>query len=147
MDIYGKAKEIQGEVVEARRYLHENPEIGFDLSETVSYIKARLEDYDIEPVHVPGGGITALIGKPGGKTIMLRADMDALPMGEENDLDFKSKNENAHMCGHHLHSSMLLGPAKILKEKEDQLEGYVKLLFQPAEELLIGGATMVEGGF
>ena len=90
-------------------------------------------------------GVTAVIGK-GGPCILLRADMDALPIKEENDLDFRSENGYGHMCGHDSHAAMLLGAARILKEMEDELEGTVKLMFQPGEETGAGARILVENG-
>lgn len=88
-------------------------------------------------------GVTAVIGK-GEPCILLRADIDALPLREENDLDFRSESGYSHMCGHDSHAAMLLGAAQILKEMEDELEGTVKLMFQPGEET--GAGALYPGG-
>ena len=90
-------------------------------------------------------GVTAVIGK-GEPCILLRADIDALPLREENNLDFRSESGYSHMCGHDSHAAMLLGAAQILKEMEDELEGTVKLMFQPGEETGAGARILVENG-
>lgn len=146
MTYLDQAKEIKEELIEIRRHLHRNPEIGFDLPNTAAYVKEKLESYGIEPQDIGENGVTAVIGNPDGKTILLRADMDALPIKEKTGLDFASENDFMHACGHDIHTTMILGAAKLLKEQEDQLQGQVKFIFQPAEELLIGGKAMVDAG-
>ena len=93
-----------------------------------------------------GGGVVACVGKPGGKTVLLRGDVDALPMKEESGLPFASQRENAHTCGHDIHGAMLLTAAKMLKENEVALDGMVKLMFQPGEEPLTGARSMIADG-
>ncbi len=161
-----RAQELQEQMVKDRRTLHQIPEIGMDLPRTSAYIKERLQQMQI-PWKDCGGkvpkqmtedfveagfprmeratGVTALIGS-GSPCILLRADMDALPIREENDLDFKSCNGAGHMCGHDSHVAMLLGAAQILKEMEADLPGTVKLMFQPGEETGAGARMMVEHG-
>lgn len=134
------------EMVTNRRQLHRHPELGFDLPQTVAFVKKKLTAYGLEPQDIGHSGVTALIGKPGGKTVLLRADMDGLPIKEESGLDFTSTNDKSHTCGHDMHTAMLLATAKLLKANEDKLHGQVKFIFQPAEELLIGGKAMVEAG-
>lgn len=146
MNYIERAQAIKDELIEIRRHLHRNPEIGFDLPNTAAFVKEKLTAYGLEPQDIGKNGVTALIGKPGGKTILLRADMDALPIKEQTGLDFASENDYMHACGHDIHTTMLLGAAKILKENEAELEGQVKFIFQPAEELLIGGKAMVDAG-
>lgn len=105
----------------------------------------KLQSYGLEPKKVGKAGITALIGK-GEPCILLRADMDSLPMQETSGLDFAATNGHCHSCGHDTHTSMLLLAAKMLKENEVNLKGTVKLMFQPAEEILQGSLDMIENG-
>lgn len=145
MNYYDRALELENELLENRRYLHANAESGMVLPKTRAYIETKLREYGIEPQRC-GEGITGLIGN-GGKTLLLRADMDALEMPEESGLPFASKNPStAHCCGHDLHAAMLLTAAKMLKERETELKGTVKLMFQPGEESLTGAADMLEHG-
>ncbi len=144
MNIFEKAKAIQSETIANRRYIHENPEIGLDVPNTKAFVMDKLREYGIEPKEC-GHGVTATIGN-GGKVILLRADMDALPMKEESGLPFASKNDYAHTCGHDFHTAMLLSAAKLLKEQEDELQGTVKLMFQPAEETFQGSEDMIAAG-
>lgn len=147
MNYLERANEIFDDLVEIRRHIHKHPELGYELPETVKYVKEKLEEYGIEGQDFSKGGVTALIGKESGKTVLLRADMDALPIVEKSGLDFASSIEGrCHACGHDIHPTILLGAARLLKENEDKLKGQVKLIFQPAEELLTGGGVMVEDG-
>lgn len=149
MDILKLAQNVEEDVIKWRRYFHENPEVGFDLPKTVKYITERLDEmgipYETE-VGAPSSVVAFIQGGEEGPTLALRGDTDALPMGEETDFDFKSKNENMHACGHDAHAAILLGAAKVLQENKDQLKGNVKLIFQPAEELGTGAKKMVEAG-
>lgn len=130
-------KELQEELVSIRRELHQIPETGGDLPETKAYIMAKLTEMGIPFVeNSTDSGLVATIegGKPG-KILALRADMDALPITEENDVPYRSRHEGRmHACGHDAHVAMLLGAAKILNEKKEALHGSVKLLFQTDEE-------------
>jgi hippurate hydrolase len=99
-----------------------------------------------EPKRIGDCGIVATVGKEGGKCFLIRADMDALPGKEETNVEYKSTNGCMHACGHDCHTTNLLSAAKLLKDHEDELEGMVKLMFQPAEETMDGGKMMVEGG-
>ena len=137
---------LQEELVEIRRHLHQNPEIGLELPKTVAFVKEKLTEYGYDPQSCGESGITVVAGKKPGKTFLLRGDMDALPIKELTDLSFKSENGYMHACGHDMHTTMLLGAAKILKEFEDELEGQVKLLFQPGEEILSGSKVCIENG-
>lgn len=130
-----------------RRYLHANPEIGHDLDNTVAYVKKRLTEMGYQPQDIGDHGVVAVAGagKPG-KCILLRADMDALPLVEQTDEPFRSENGYMHACGHDLHMSMLLGAAQLLKDREDSLTGQVKLFFQPAEETLTGAQNAIDAG-
>lgn len=129
-----RAKELQPQLVENRRWLHSHAEVGFELHQTCAFVEEGLRELGYEPRRMSGAGVVATLGKPGGKTILLRADMDALPMKEESGLAFAAKGDAAHTCGHDLHTAMLLGAAKLLKEHESELNGCVKLMFQSDEE-------------
>lgn len=144
MNEYEHALELKEETIANRRFLHENAETGLHLPETKAFVMKKLKEYGIEPVEC-GEGVTATIGN-GGKVILLRADMDALPMKEESGESFSSKTGAAHACGHDFHAAMLLSAAKILKEEEAELKGTVKLMFQPAEETFQGSKNMLEHG-
>ncbi|MGD9569893.1 MAG: M20 family metallopeptidase [Sedimentibacter sp.] len=142
-----EAKEIQDVIVNDRRYIHQNAELGHNLPITSAYVMARLKEMGYEPELICNSAVVALaVGKKPGKTFLLRADMDALPIVEENDLEYKSKTQNMHACGHDTHAAMLLGAAQLLMNHIDELEGTVKLMFQPAEEELSGAKAMIEAG-
>ena len=148
MDILNEAKKNFDYMVRIRRHMHEYPENSGVEYETVKYIASELDALGIEYVVVPEGGIIGQIhgGKPG-KTVLLRADMDALPMPEESGEPFACPTgKEAHACGHDFHAAMLLTAAKMLKENESELEGTVKFMFQPAEETFEGGKNMIENG-
>lgn len=140
-----EAKELLNELIEWRRYLHQNPEVGFDLPNTSTFVKDKLTEFGYEVEHLLEHGLIAEVGQ-GDKTILLRADMDGLPIKEESGLDFASNNDYSHTCGHDIHTTIMLGVAKLMKEHEDKLEGVVRFEFQPAEELLIGSEAMIEAG-
>lgn len=141
-----EAQALEAEMTAWRRELHQHPELGFDLTFTREFVKSHLEMMGCEPVPC-GEGFTVLFGKPGGKTILLRGDMDALPVEEEADVPYKSLCPGKmHACGHDMHTAMLLGAAKILKDNENLLEGQVKLMFQPAEEIMSGSRNMIDHG-
>ena len=145
MNEYERALELKEETIANRRFLHENAETGLHLPETKVFVMKKLKEYGIESVEC-GEGVTATIGK-GGKVILLRADMDALPMPEESGEEFACPTgKEAHTCGHDFHAAMLLTAAKMLKEKEDTLEGTIKFMFQPAEETFEGSKNMIENG-
>ena len=131
MDFYVRALELKDEAIRHRRYLHKNAEVGLELPKTAAYVKDILQQYRITPSYC-GMGITASVGK-GRPVILLRADMDALPMKEESGEDFASITNASHTCGHDLHCAMLLCAAKMLKESEEKLKGTVSyaLLEQP----------------
>ena len=141
-----RAEELAPELISVRREIHQNPEIGFELPRTLHFVWEKLEAMGLNPEAVGQAGIAVNIGKQGGKTILLRADMDALPMKEETKLPFASENGYMHACGHDIHTTALLGAAQILKEREAELKGQVKLIFQPAEERMTGAQDMVEAG-
>jgi amidohydrolase len=135
------------DVIAFRRHIHQNPELSFQEFNTAKYIAKQLRSFGIEPQEgIAGTGLVALIeGKnPTKKVVALRADMDALPITEANDVAYKSKNIGVmHACGHDVHSASLLGVAKILKQLSSEFEGTVKLIFQPGEEKLPGGASLM----
>ena len=138
-------------VLEIRRHLHQHPELSFKEFETSKYIQKQLIEAGISFTtgHVETGIIALIKGKnPGKKTILLRADMDALPIEEKNNVAYKSSNAGVmHACGHDVHSAIGLGAAFILNELKDEFEGTVKIMFQPGEEVLPGGASlMIEAG-
>ena len=142
-----RAQELEASMKSDRHYLHQNAEVGFDLPITTKYVMDRLQEIGLEPKEICKSGVTALIeGKKPGKTYLLRADMDALSMNEENVLGFASKTNAAHNCGHDMHTAILLGAAQILKENVDELEGNVRLMFQPNEEAFLGSKAMIEAG-
>lgn len=138
-------------ILEMRRYFHMHPELSFEEFETTKKISEELDKMGIQyeiPTEEPKTGVIGLIkgGKPG-KTVALRADIDALNVTEENDVDYKSQNVGKmHACGHDTHMAMLLGAAKMLKEVQDDLCGKVYLIFQPAEEVGLGAKYMIRQG-
>lgn len=144
MNYYERALALKEQTVAHRRYLHQNAETGLDLPKAKQYVAQTLKSYGLEPEEC-GHGITATVGK-GEKCILLRADMDALPMAEESGEPFASTNGSAHTCGHDFHAAMLLTAAKLLKEDEAGLKGAVKFMFQPAEETFEGAKDMIENG-
>lgn len=143
--IFIEASAMEEEIRAHRRWLHQHPETGFDLTETKPYVKRALEEMGYSVQECGKAGLVTTVGS-GGKTILLRADMDALPIREETDVDFPSRNGRMHACGHDMHTAMLLGAAKLLKDHEAELKGTVKLMFQPAEEIFEGSRDMIEHG-
>ena len=142
-----EAEKDKNILTESRRWLHAHAETGFDLQETKEYVRQKLIEIGCEPVDCGKAGLVAVIGgKKTGKTFLLRADMDALPIPEESDVGFPSSNGNMHACGHDMHTTMLLGAAKLLKAHEDEIAGTVKLMFQPAEEVFMGCQDMIQAG-
>lgn len=138
--------QLQAHMVEWRRYLHKNPEISFQESNTSAFIADKLESWGIEVRRQVGGhGVVGTIrGAKPGPAVMLRADMDALPIQDEKDCEYRSNVDGAmHACGHDGHTSILLGTAYYFSLNRDELEGEIRFLFQPAEELLPGGAVNV----
>lgn len=134
------------EVIGNRHHLHQNPELSYHEVETQSYVLAQLTSMGIQAERIANTGLIAKIeGKnPSKRVVALRADMDALPIFEANEVPYKSKREGVmHACGHDVHTSSLLGTAKILQEIRGEFEGTIKLLFQPAEEKAPGGARMM----
>lgn len=150
MDLLEKIKELAAEVypkvVQWRRHIHANPELSFHETETAKFVASTLESFGLKPQrNIGGNGVIAIIeGKNPDKTIALRADMDALPIQEANQVDYVSKNTGVmHACGHDGHTASLLGTAFILKNIQEHLNGNIKLIFQPAEEVVPGGASIL----
>ena len=147
-DLLQEAKQLQPELLQCRRTIHRHPETGFDLQETKALVKRQLTEMGYTPQECGKCGLVALAGgKKKGRTILIRADMDALPIEEEAEVAYRSETPGRmHGCGHDMHTAMLLGAAKLLKAHEDELEGTVKLMFQPAEELFQGADDMIGAG-
>ncbi len=144
--IQNLAAKIHDEVRGYRQHLHANPELSYKEFETSAFIKEKLNLWGIEFVEMANTGIVGLIkgAISSDKVIALRADMDALPIKELNDIEYKSKNVGVmHACGHDVHTSSLLGTAYILNELKNEISGTIKLVFQPAEEVLPGGASIM----
>jgi len=140
------AANIFNDVVGYRQHIHANPELSFKEFETSLFIKDKLKKWGIEYTDCANTGVVGLIkgNLPSDKVIALRADMDALPIHEANDKPYRSKNHGVmHACGHDVHTSSLLGTAHILNQMKDEFGGTIKLIFQPAEELLPGGASIM----
>lgn len=140
------ANQIHADTVSNRRHLHAHPELSFHEYETSAFVAKKLDELGIEYKKMANTGLVALIkgSKPSNAVVALRADMDALPIVEANDVPYKSTNPGVmHACGHDVHTSSLLGTAKILSELKDEFGGTVKLIFQPAEEKLPGGANLM----
>ncbi len=142
-----KALQDKPTIISDRRYLHTHPGVGFELQDTQEYVSQQLRNIGIEPIPCGKAGLIGLVGgiNPG-KVFLLRADMDALPITEEADVEFAAENGKMHACGHDTHTAMLLEAARLLKSREDKLQGTVKLMFEPAEEILEGSADMVKAG-
>ena len=145
--IMSQAKLIYDDLITIRRTIHSNPEVGSKLPKTKAYVIDKLKEFGYEPQEICESGVVATIsGKNPGKTFLLRADMDALPVVEATECDFKSINGSMHACGHDMHTAMLLGAAKLLRENQDDIEGTVKLVFQPDEEGFTGAKKMLAAG-
>lgn len=146
-NILQEAAAYQEQLVQTRRYLHSHPETGFDLKNTTEYVRKELIAMGYEPVMCGKSGIIALAGKKkSGKVFLIRGDMDALPIKEESDVPFSSDNGKMHACGHDMHTTMMLGAARLLKSHEYEIEGTVKPMFQPAEEIFEGSDDMINAG-
>lgn len=148
-----KAKDFKQEIIEVRRHLHQHPELSFQEIETVKFVEQKLIEYGVTKIsRLVNTGLVALIEgkKPNSKIVALRADLDALPISETNVVNYRSINKGImHACGHDVHTSSLLGVAKILQQLTNEFEGTIKLIFQPGEEKLPGGASLMikEGVF
>jgi len=147
--MWEECKDLQGYILGMRRDLHEIPELGFQLPETRAYVMAKLDEYGIpyKKSEKDSSLIATITGGKPGKTVALRADMDALPITEATGVSYCSRHEGRmHACGHDTHTAMLLGAAKVLSEHRAELRGTVRLLFQTAEELAKGAPIVVENG-
>lgn len=145
MSMLKDAQEMEQVILQDRRYLHRHAETAFDLPQTYAYVEKTLTDMGVQPRKCGRCGIVATIGQ-GTPTVLLRADMDALPIREDSGESFAAQNGCMHACGHDMHTAMLLGAARLLKAREKELHGTVKLMFQPAEEVLLGSADMMADG-
>lgn len=132
--LLSEIESIRDELIADRRWLHQHPETGYDLPETVAYVRGRLEQMGYEVEEPVESGLVCCTGDTSGPCFLLRADMDALPLEERTGLPFAATNGNMHACGHDFHTAMLLGAAQILKRHEAELPGCVKIVFQPDEE-------------
>lgn len=144
-----RIQEIKDELIQIRRKIHTNPELGFEEYKTSALIADYLISLGIEvQTNVAKTGVVGIIrGKSDGKTLLIRADIDALPMNEENTFEYASKNKGRmHACGHDVHTAVLLGVAKVLNEIKNSFSGNIKLVFQPAEEAEGGALPMIEEG-
>jgi amidohydrolase len=145
--IKGIASDISSEVIGLRHHLHSNPELSFQEFKTAKFVAESLRKIGLDPAEgIAKTGVSVLIeGKnPSKKVVALRADIDALPIAEANDVPYRSNNEGVmHACGHDVHTSSLLGTAMILNQLREEFEGSVKLIFQPGEEKAPGGASMM----
>ncbi len=141
------AKKWEADTLRIRRYLHQHPELSFEEKETAAFVCEKLDAYGISyQKNIAGHGIIGLIKgrNPDKKVIAMRGDMDALPIVEANEVPYVSENKGVmHACGHDVHTASLLGAARILNELREEFEGTIKLLFQPAEECLPGGASLM----
>jgi len=141
------ASEVREDVIRIRRHLHMHPELSYQEFKTAQFVADTLREMGIEPKEgVAGTGVTALItgNEPTSGVVALRADMDALPIQEANDVEYRSRNDGImHACGHDVHTSSLLGTAMILNQIRDDFKGTVKLIFQPGEEKNPGGASLM----
>lgn len=146
-DIIKAATQLKEELIEIRRTLHQYPETGKILPQTKKFVMERLNEYGYTPHEICESGIVATVtGGRKDRTILLRADMDALAVKEETSLPYASKNNNMHACGHDMHTTMLLGAAKLLKQYQNRIDGTVKLVFQPDEEGFTGAKEMIKAG-
>jgi hippurate hydrolase len=146
-EIFSEAQTLEQTVAAHRHTLHACPGTGFDIAETVAYVKSQLTALGCDPKPCGKSGLVAVLGgKKPGRTFLLRADMDGLPIAEESGVEFASQNGNMHACGHDMHTAMLLGAAQLLKAHEAEIPGRIKLMFQPAEEIFEGSNDMINGG-
>ncbi len=145
-EILRKSKELEDYIIEMRRDFHRHPELKFEEERTSSIVERELKSLGFNVERVAKTGVIGRIGS-GDKCVALRADMDALPIQEENEVPYKSKYPGKmHACGHDAHTAMLLGAAKVLSSLRDELKGEVRLIFQPAEEGGLGAKRIVEEG-
>jgi len=146
MSIKELVYEVENEIIGIRRKIHKNPELAICEFETSKLVAKKLKELGLDVIENVGktGVVGLLKGKNSGKTVALRADMDALPIEEENDFEYKSVNKNImHACGHDAHTAILLGVAIVLSKIKDSINGNVKFIFQPSEESALGGAEQM----
>jgi amidohydrolase len=149
IDFQKELEAVRDQVIAWRRYLHAHPELSFEETHTSQFIYDCLTSFGLEVTRPAGTSVVGILrGNRPGRTVAIRADIDALPILEENDFEFKSQNPGVmHACGHDGHTAMLLGAAKILSEKRDQIQGEIRFLFQSGEEVMPGGAeALVRAG-
>ncbi|MCY3413853.1 MAG: amidohydrolase [Candidatus Heimdallarchaeota archaeon] len=148
MNIADQAKALSGKIIQYRRLVHQNPELGFEEIETQKFICSHLDKLGIEHKTMAKTGVLATIHGTGkGKRILIRADIDALPMQEENDVEYRSVNPGKmHACGHDAHIAGLLGVAELVLTNKEYFKGTIDLVFQPAEEGPGGASPMIEEG-
>lgn len=145
--IFEEAGKLKDELIDIRRTIHQWPEVGASLPKTKKFVIDKLKEFGYEPQEICESGIVAVLeGDRPGKTFLLRADMDALAIKEEAPVPFASDNNCMHACGHDMHTTMLLGAAKILKQHQKEIYGKIKLVFQPDEEGFTGAKTMLKAG-
>ena len=140
------AKELSPRFIQIRRHLHAHPELSYQEYNTSAFIKEKLSEWGISFTSMAETGVVALIegNNPQSRVVALRADMDALPISEQNEVDYKSRKEGVmHACGHDVHTTCLLGAANILQQRKNDWAGTVKLIFQPGEERNPGGASIM----
>lgn len=143
--LQSSVERVKDTVLAHRRALHQIPEVGMELPKTAAYVQRVLTELGCHPKTIGGYGQTVVLGQ-GERTLLLRADMDALQVEENNDLPFCARNGNMHACGHDMHTAILLGTAQVLKEQEKNLPCRVKLVFQPGEELGTGAESLIAAG-
>ncbi|MGN1401955.1 MAG: M20 family metallopeptidase [Bacillus sp. (in: firmicutes)] len=149
MKLLEMAREMEKEIIAIRRKIHENPELSLFEFKTAELVAKELSNLGLRiQTEVGGTGVVALLeGERPGKTLALRADMDALPIQEATGLPFASKRKKTmHACGHDMHTAILLGAAKLLSRKKDEIQGAIKFIFQPSEENSLGAKNMIEAG-
>ena len=144
-ELLKQAEALAPQLTDDRRWLHAHAETGFDLTETYRYIWKALTEMGYAPRRCGRCGIVADVGD-GERFVLLRADMDALPIREEAEVPFACQDGRMHACGHDMHAAMLLGAARLLKAREQALPGRVRLMFEPAEEILSGAVDMLADG-
>ena len=147
MDYMEQAQAMRETLIAWRRQLHQHPEVGENLPYTKSFIAQKLTEMGLRYQEIDRSGLSVVLGNPEkGPCMLVRCDMDGLPIEEKTGLPYASANGCMHACGHDMHTAMLLGTAQLLKQRENELCGCVKLLWQPAEETMTGAQLMIAGG-
>ena len=148
-ELYSSANALLSELIAYRRELHAHPELGMEEERTSRFIEAKLDEWNIPHQRLTKTGVVGILKgqQPGGHVIALRADIDALPIQELNDVDYRSQTDGVmHACGHDAHTTCLLGAAKLLSQRRDSFGGEVRFLFQPGEEIGKGALDLIEAG-